>query len=97
LVAAGAGAPLQVSALPYTDEQLAPVEYSIDLPASEATVVTLSARTLGVGSASCGPRPLPQYVVWSDPASFTYTLRVVARGQRDFAAAAREATPRAAE
>jgi beta-galactosidase len=67
LIASSDGSPMQVSALPYTDEQLAPPEYSVDLPASSATVVTLSARTLGVGSASCGPRPLEQYITWSDP------------------------------
>ena len=42
---------LQVSALPYTDEVMTPVEYSVDLPPSTSTVVTVAARTLGVGSA----------------------------------------------
>jgi beta-galactosidase len=77
LEARAEGAFMQVSALPYTDEQLAPPEYSVDLPASSATVLTLSARTLGVGSASCGPRPLDEYIVWSDPATFAYTLRLL--------------------
>ena len=80
---------MQVSALPYTDERMAPPEYSVDLPASNATALILAAKTLGVGSASCGPRPLPQYIVWSDPGGFRYTLRLLARGQRDLAAAAR--------
>ena len=71
---------LQVSAIPYTDEQMAPVEYTIDLPTSIGTVLTVATRTQGVGSAGCGPRPLDQYVVWSDPATFSYALRILPAG-----------------
>jgi beta-galactosidase len=84
---------MQVSALPYTDQQMVPPEYSVDLPESTATVVTLSARTLGVGTASCGPRPLDQYITWSDPLAFTYTLRLLARGERDLAGLSRLSAP----
>ncbi|BAV06737.1 beta-galactosidase [Filimonas lacunae] len=67
---------MQFSALPHTDEQMYPVEYKIDLPESRATVFCLSTKTLGVGSNSCGPRPLEQFLVWSDDTSFTYTIRL---------------------
>jgi beta-galactosidase len=67
---------MQVAALPHTDEQMFPVEYKIDLPASNATVLSISTKTLGVGSASCGPRPLAQYQVWSEPTSFSYTIKL---------------------
>ncbi len=67
---------MQVAALPHTDEQMFPVEYKIDLPASNATVLSISTKTLGVGSASCGPRPLAQYQVWSEPTSFSYTIKI---------------------
>jgi beta-galactosidase len=67
---------MQVSALPHTDEQMFPVEYKIDLPASTATVLCLSNKTLGVGSAGCGPRPLEKYQIWSDNTTFTYTLKL---------------------
>ena len=93
LVAHSDGDPMQVSALPYADEQLVTPEYSVDLPESAATVVTLSARTLGVGTASCGPRPLDPYVTWSDPIAFTYTLRVIPRGAQNLSALARLAAP----
>ena len=66
----------QFSALPHTDEQMFPVEYKIDLPASTSTVFCLSTKTLGVGSASCGPRPLEKYRVLSEPTSFTYTINL---------------------
>ena len=84
---------LQVSALPYTDEIMTPVEYSVDLPPSTGTVLTVASRTLGVGSASCGPRPLEQDIVWSDPAVFSYVLRLLPGGKNDFTATARMALP----
>lgn len=69
--------PLQMSAVPYRDEVLTPTEYAIDLPPSESTVLTIAGKTLGVGSASCGPRPLPQYIVRAEPGAFTYCLRLL--------------------
>ncbi|MDN3547267.1 glycoside hydrolase family 2 TIM barrel-domain containing protein [Mucilaginibacter aquaedulcis] len=70
------GGLLQVSAQPHSDEEMEPVEYKIDLPKSEATVLTISAHTMGVGSNSCGPRPLPQYTVYSKPDNFSYELHL---------------------
>jgi beta-galactosidase len=68
---------LQVSMLPYSDEEIDKVEYRIDLPKSSATVFCISHLTLGVGTAGCGPRPLPQYIVYAAPISFTYTLKLL--------------------
>ena len=82
LLAQADGELLQVSALPHTDEQMTPVEYKIDLPKSEATVLCLCAKTLGVGSNGCGPRPLEPYIVWSQPAKFSYILRLLPAGQK---------------
>ncbi|NOW95338.1 glycoside hydrolase family 2 TIM barrel-domain containing protein [Mucilaginibacter sp. SG564] len=65
---------LQVSAQLHSDEEMEPVEYKIDLPKSKATVLTISAHTLGVGSNSCGPRPLAKYTVYAKPDSFTYEI-----------------------
>lgn len=84
LLAQSDGKLLQVSALPYTDEELDGPEYSIHLPPSSATVFTVDVATLGVGSNSCGPRPLDQYILWSDPAAFSYVLRLVQAGHPDW-------------
>lgn len=65
---------MQVAALPHTDEQMNPVEYKIDLPASTATVLSVSTKTLGVGSNSCGPQPLEQFKVVAENTQFSYTL-----------------------
>jgi len=67
---------MQVAALPHTDEQMFPVEYKIDLPASTSTVFCVSTKTLGVGSASCGPRPLEKFQVFAEPTSFSYTIKL---------------------
>jgi beta-galactosidase len=68
---------MQVSMLPYSDEEMEKVEYRVDLPQSSATVFCISHLTLGVGTAGCGPRPLPQYIIYAEPCSFTYTLKLL--------------------
>jgi len=68
---------LQFTALPYSDEQMDPVEYRVDLPVSSSTVFCISHLTLGVGSASCGPRPQPQYMVYLAPVEFSYKLNLM--------------------
>jgi beta-galactosidase len=67
---------MQITALPYTDEELEKPEYKIDLPQSSATVLCISHKTLGVGSAGCGPKPLDQYLVYAEPTSFSYTFKI---------------------
>lgn len=67
---------LQVSALPYRDEELEQTEYRIDLPPVTATVLCISRHTLGVGSNSCGPQPLTPYKVQAVPAVFSYELQL---------------------
>ena len=80
LLALADGAPLQAAALPHTDEQMLPVEYRIDLPPSNATALVLAAKTLGVGSASCGPQPSDSSKVMSERTAFAYTLRLLPAG-----------------
>jgi len=84
---------LQFSALPYTDEVMTPIEYTVDLPASRSTVLTLAKRTLGVGSNGCGPRPLDPYLLWSAPETFSYVLRLLPAGTADLTTVGRLAAP----
>ncbi|RXF67767.1 glycoside hydrolase family 2 TIM barrel-domain containing protein [Arcticibacter tournemirensis] len=70
---------LQVSALPYSDEEMENVEYKIDLPASKGTVLCVSHKTLGVGSNGCGPRPLEPYKVYTDAATFSYQIQLTGK------------------
>ena len=75
--AMGTNSLIQFTALPYSDEEMEKTEYRIDLPQSSASVLCLSYKTLGVGSNSCGPRPLPQYLVYAEPTTFTYKLNIL--------------------
>jgi beta-galactosidase len=67
---------LQLSALPYSDEEMERVEYKVDLPASKGTVLCISHKTLGVGSNGCGPRPIEPCLVYSKSTEFTYQIRL---------------------
>jgi beta-galactosidase len=71
---------MQVSALPYSDEEMDPVEYKIDLPKSKGTVLCVSRRTLGVGSNGCGPRPTENCQVHAEPTTFTYEIQLLKKG-----------------
>jgi beta-galactosidase len=68
---------IQVSALPYSDEEMDPVEYKIDLPKSKGTVLCVSHKTLGVGSNGCGPRPLEPYMVYAKDTTFRYQMQLI--------------------
>ncbi|MDQ2862663.1 MAG: beta-galactosidase small subunit, partial [Bacteroidota bacterium] len=70
---------LQVSALPYSDEQMDPVEYKIDLPKSEGTVLCISHKTLGVGSNGCGPKPVQECRAYAQATTFNYQIQLVKR------------------
>lgn len=70
---------MQVSALPYSDEEMEPVEYKIDLPQSKGTVLVVSHKTLGVGSWGCGPKPLEQYRVYAKPTTFSYQIQLFSK------------------
>lgn len=93
LLIAADGSRLSVSALPYTDEQLERAAHMHELGGSDATVVCVSAKTLGVGTAGCGPGPLPRYIVRSEPASFRFVLRRVPPGTIEPAELARCSVP----
>ena len=92
LLAKSDGAPLQFSALPYTDEEMDAAPYRVDLPVSSATVLCLSSQTLGVGSNSCGPRPQAQCLVNARATTFSYALQLLPQVE-DMASAARTRVP----
>ena len=68
---------MKVESEAFSDEEMEKTEYRVDLPKTSATVFCISHLTLGVGTAGCGPRPLPQYIVYAAPSSFTYTLKLL--------------------
>jgi beta-galactosidase len=68
---------LQVSMLPYSDEEMENVQYRIDLPPVSSTVFCINYKTVGVGSNSCGPAPLQEYRIYAKPITFIYKLKLL--------------------
>ena len=63
--------PRQVSVLPYTATQLAAATHDVELRPSGNTTITIDAIHRGIGTASCGPDTLPQYLI--KPGTYTYS------------------------
>jgi len=64
------------SALHYTDEDLYLVKYGNDLDKIRRAdvVLTLDCAQQGLGNGSCGPGPLPQYMI--GPGEYSYRFRI---------------------
>jgi beta-galactosidase len=65
---------MQITTLPNTDEEMEKTEYRIDLPQSRATILCISHKTLGVGTAESFPTMSDKYMVFAEPSSFSYTI-----------------------
>lgn len=63
--------PRQVSVLPYRSSEFAAATHDVELRPSGNTVITIDAIHRGIGTASCGPDTLPQYLI--KPGTYTYS------------------------
>lgn len=72
---------MSFSALPYYDEDLWEVAHDFDLPKirQQGTVVNLDCLQQGLGNASCGPIPLPIYMIPVEIPQF-YAFRIQPEG-----------------
>jgi beta-galactosidase len=66
--------PLQVSATHHRGADLASAGHDIDLVARPETVVHIDAAHRGLGTASCGPDTLPEYLVGPGTYEWTWTI-----------------------
>ncbi len=80
LVSAGEGAPFNFSALPYTAQALFSATHPEELQPAGATILNIDAITLGLGGASCGPRPLDRDIPLAQPTSFSFALLPILPG-----------------
>lgn len=69
--------PLAFSALHFSEQSLTGKRHPNQLTWGTETYVSLDSATLGLGSQSCGPRPLPNYILRADPAVTRFTLRPI--------------------
>jgi beta-galactosidase/beta-glucuronidase len=66
----------ETSVHPWTAEELTRAAHPHELPMSHRTVFNLDYRQCGLGSNSCGPGPLPQYLFnLTEPVVFSLRLR----------------------
>lgn len=61
----------------YTPEDLDAAKHLHELPRRDEIVLSLDYRQNGLGTASCGPGPLPQYVLKPEPWEFTFDFAPV--------------------
>jgi beta-galactosidase/beta-glucuronidase len=66
---------LNVSAHHYRPEDLDAARHTYELSRRDETILNLDYRQSGLGSNSCGPGPLPQYIIAPEEMSFTVRLR----------------------
>ncbi|HUT28810.1 MAG TPA: glycoside hydrolase family 2 TIM barrel-domain containing protein [Sedimentisphaerales bacterium] len=67
--------PYSVSALPFTEQELDRAKHINELKLQERIVLDIDYAHMGLGNASCGPRPLEQYILKAVPCSFTFQIR----------------------
>ncbi|MDR2845598.1 MAG: DUF4981 domain-containing protein, partial [Puniceicoccales bacterium] len=81
------------SALPWTPWEMTLAPHLKDLPPSRRIVLHLDAATLGLGGASCGPKPLPRDTIHTGSYSFSYLVRPASAALGPHAERARPALP----
>jgi beta-galactosidase len=69
------GAPMQLSVTHHRAADLAAADHASDLVPSAETIVHLDVAHRGVGTASCGPDTLPEYLVGSGTYRWSWVLR----------------------
>lgn len=66
---------LSFTALHYTDQDLEQAAHPYDLKRRKETILSLDYAQMGLGNASCGPTPLPEYYIPFKPASISFSIR----------------------
>ncbi|SEW46050.1 beta-galactosidase [Chitinophaga sp. YR573] len=66
---------LSFTALHYTDQDLWAAPHLYQLQRRPETILSLDEAQLGVGNASCGPIPLPQYYIPFKPATLSFSIQ----------------------
>ena len=80
-----AGEPMSFSALHFTDVEMANdkkegPKHPSDLKRRSDVVFTLDAAHMGLGGASCGPRPMAKYTLKAKPLAFQYWFLPLIKG-----------------
>jgi len=84
---------LNFSTLHYRPQDLNKANYPYELKARPETIITIDAAHMGLGSAACGPGPLPEYFLDNDKISFQYEIRPYCNSMGDKASLSRKILP----
>lgn len=74
-----AATPLFASVLPYSQMELMTTSHAHKLPTPDKTVLSLDAKQLGIGGASCGPPPMERDWVRTDPVEFEFSISPISK------------------
>lgn len=66
---------LSFTALHYTDQDLWAAPHLYELHRRPETILSLDKAQMGLGNASCGPIPLPQYYIPFKPATLSFSIQ----------------------
>lgn len=66
---------LGFTALHYTDQDLWAAPHLYELKRRPETILSLDHAQMGIGNASCGPLPLPQYYIPFKPATLSFSIQ----------------------
>jgi beta-galactosidase/beta-glucuronidase len=72
---------LNVNVQRYRDEDLVAAKHAHELSFRDATVLHMDLDHAGLGSASCGPRPLEKYLLPPKPMAFSVRLAAIGPGE----------------
>lgn len=75
LVASTQGECFNFSALPCTPQALFDAPHPEEIKRAGSTILSIDKLTLGLGGASCGPRPINRDIPLTQPTTFTFSLR----------------------
>ena len=67
--------PFQFSALPYSDANIDNAKHLNELLPEEMFTVHIDAKQMGVGTATCGPSVLPQYLIPLKKTTFEFIIK----------------------
>ena len=90
IVAAGT---MSVSALRYTPDDLAEAKHINELKPRDNVTLCIDYRQNGLGNASCGPGPLPEYTLRPEPCRFRFSIRPYGSALGPMESVARSAMP----
>ena len=69
-----------MTALPWSSEELFVARHPVELPTSKRVFLALDFAQLGLGGASCGPRPMARYILRPETMGFAFSIRPVGAG-----------------